>query len=228
MAPRPSWRLAAVVLVALVGLSALATLLDDDDDGDGAGDDRAGATEAFLEAWDRSRRATFRSVSEFRRVSASTGAELTDRIVVAQRPPDRLSVDGDGASGLVDGRRLACTYREQRLHCEDAAAQVTLEEETRRQLDTLTDYVTGDDRLYTVEALGTEPVVGDCYGLTLARNLFAPPLGEAARYCFDPATGAPTFTRIERVEADDETRVVSLSDEVDDADLDPTTALRDP
>ena len=35
---------------------------------------------AFLEAWARSRAATFRSVSDFTRVSNSTGAELTDRL----------------------------------------------------------------------------------------------------------------------------------------------------
>lgn len=227
MARRPSWRLAAVVLVALVGLSALAALVDDDP-GSAPGDPPTGSV-AFLEAWARSRAATFRTVSEFSRVSNTTDAELTDRVVVAQRPPDRLTIDQDGALGLIGGRRLACVYRRQRLACEDAEAGRTLEEEAAQQLETLEGYTAGDDSLYVVTVLEREPGVGDCFELRLTDPaLVAPPLGTLSRYCFDPETGAPTLTQVERVEADDETRVVELSAEVTDADLDPATALRDP
>lgn len=227
MPRRPSWRLAAVVLVALVGLSALAAVVDDDPEP--AGEDPVSPPEAFLAAWARSRAATFRTVSTFTRVSNTTDAELTDRVVVAQRPPDRLTIDRDGALGLVDGRRLACVYRQRRLACEDAESGRTIEEETAQQLETLEDYITGEDPLYAVTALDTETVVGDCFELRLTLlDLVAPPLGTLSRYCFDPAAGAPTLTEIERVEADDETRVVELSAEVTDADLDPDTALRDP
>ena len=227
MARRPSWRLAAVVLVALVGLSALAALVDDDPEP--AAEDPPTGDEAFLEAWARGRAATFRSTSTFTRVSNTTGAELTDRVIVAQRPPDRLTIDRDGASGLVDGRRLACVYRRRRLVCEDAAAGRTLEDETAQQLETLEGYTTGDDPLYAVTALDPQPLLGDCFELRLtAPDLVAPPLGTLSRYCFDPETGAPTLTQVERVEADDETRVVQLSEEVTDADLDPDTALGDP
>lgn len=226
MPRRPSWRLAAVVLVTLVGLSALAALVDDDPEP--AGEDPSSAPEAFLEAWARSRAATFRTVSTFTRVSNTTGAELTDRVVVAQRPPDRLTIDRDGALGLVDGRRVACVYRQRRLVCEDAPADRTLEDEAAQQLETLEEYTTGTDPLYVVTALDTEPVVGTCFELALTLpDLVAPPLGTLARYCFDPGTGAPTLTDIERVEADDQTRVVQLDAEVTDADLDPDTALRD-
>ena len=65
------------------------------------------------------------------------GAVLTDRFIVAQRPPDRLSIDGDGATGLVDGRRLACTYRRRQLVCQDAPAGRTYEEDVARQIETL-------------------------------------------------------------------------------------------
>ena len=61
--------------------------------------------------------------------------------------------------------------------------------------------------------------------LTLADDLFAPPLGTRARYCFDPEIGGPTLAEIERLEADDVTRTVSLEAEVTDAALDPATAL---
>jgi hypothetical protein len=227
MARRPSWRLAAVVLVALVGLSALAAVVRDDPDE--PGEDPPTGSEAFLDAWARSRAVTFRSVSTFTRVSNSTGAELIDRVVVAQRPPDRLTIDRDGALGLVDGRRVACVFRRQRLACEDAPAGRTLEEETARQLETLAEYTTGDDPLYAVTALDPDPDLGDCFELRLnLPDLVAPPLGTVSRYCFDPEIGAPTLTVVERVEADDETRIVRLAGEVTDADLDPDTALRDP
>ncbi len=109
------------------------------------------------------------------------------------------------------------------------AAGRTLEDETAQQLETLEGYTTGDDPLYAVTALDPLPVIGDCFELRLtAPDLVAPPLGTCSRYCFDPETGAPTLTQVERVEADDETRVVQLSEEVTDADLDPDTALGDP
>ena len=64
--------------------------------------------------------------------------------------------------------------------------------------------------------------------LTL-EDLVAPPLGTLSRYCFDPETGAPSLAQVERVEADDETRVgPAVGPEVTDADLDPETALGDP
>jgi hypothetical protein len=221
MARRPSWRLAAVVLVALIGISAVAALAGHDDPPDKV----RPAAERFLEAWARSRTATFRSVSDFTRTSHSTGAVLTDRFIVAQRPPDRLSIDGDGATGLVDGRRLACTYRRQQLACQDAPAGRTYEEDVARQIETLRGYVTGDDPLYEVAAEDRDDQRGDCFVLTLADDLFAPPLGTRARYCFDPEIGGPTLAETERLEADDVTRTVSLEAEVTDAALDPATAL---
>lgn len=224
MAPRPSWRLAAVVLVALVGLSAWAALRDDDAPAEDPAEDEA-ATD-FLAAWARSTRATFRSVSEFRRTSTSTGAELTDRLVVAQRPPDRLALGRTGGRGLVDGRRLLCTVRAEELQCEAADAERTYDEDAARRLARLEEYVSGPRPLYAV-AEGEGGGEGDCFALRLARTIPAPPLGEAAHYCFDPATGAPTSTRIERVEATDEYTVVELEPEVTDADLDPETAWRD-
>ena len=221
MARRHSWRLAAVVLLALVAISAVAALAGDDDPPAKI----RPAAERFLESWARSRTATFRSVSDFTRTSHSTGAVLTDRFIVAQRPPDRLSIDRDGATGLVDGRRLACTYRRRQLACQDAPAGRTYEEDVARQIQTLRDYVTGDDPLYDVTAEVRDDQLGDCFVLTLAGDLFAPPLGTRARYCFDPEIGGPTLAEIERVEADDVTRTVSLEAEVTDAALDPATAL---
>jgi hypothetical protein len=217
MVRRPSWRLGAIVLVVLLGVTVVAALRDDD------GEDED-PIPAFLDAWARSQSATFRTVADFTRESKSTGAVLTRRIVVAQRPPDRLRVDNAGATGLVDGRRVTCTYGEdEALHCDDAEARVTYEQQAERQLDTIRGYVTDDPALYTVEAdLGTDD--GDCFDLGLAIEMVAPPLGVRSRYCFDPETGAPTLSRVESVEAVDTVRTIQVQDEVTDADLDPERA----
>ena len=220
MARRPTWRLAAVVLILLVGVSAVATLVGDDDDEPDAQD----IPQLFLDAWQRSREATFRSVADFTRHSNSTGAELHQRQITAQRPPDRLFVDEDGATGLIDGERVACTFRNERLRCDRAEAHRTLADETERQLATLAGYVEGEDPLYVIEAdLDTE--VGACFELTLTRTMVAPPLGTLTRYCFDDETGAPTETHVEREEANDDIVVTQLTGEVTDADLDPEGVL---
>jgi hypothetical protein len=219
MARRPSRLLAALVLAALLAVTVVAALSDEDDP-----DDPVDAPQAFLDAWARSNTATYRSVADFTRTSNSTGAVINHQQIVAQRPPDRLRIDGNGATGLVDGRRLSCSFRNQRLHCLDGPARRTLAEEADDQLATLESYVTGDTPLYGTEAeLGTES--GDCFELSLLREIVAPPLGIRSRYCFDPETGAPTDTRVEAVEAVDELHTVQLAGEVTDADLDPDTAL---
>jgi hypothetical protein len=220
MSRRPTWRLAAVVLVALIAVSAVATLLRDDEEGAEAED----IPQLFLDAWRRSREATYRIVADFSRQSNTTGAELAHRQITAQRPPDRLFIDRDGANGLIGGERVACTFRNERLRCNRAEARRTLAEETEQQLETLAGYVEGDDPLYVIEA-DLETEAGACFELTLTKVIVAPPLGNVARYCFDGATGAPTVTHIERDQADDDIVTTQISDVVTDEDLDPATAL---
>jgi hypothetical protein len=217
MGGRASVRAAAVLVAVFATAGVVAALAARDDSPGEAGDDRSPAPERFLGAWERSREATYRLEADFRRESNSTGAVLTDHFVVAQRPPDRMSIDRDGATGLVDGRRIACTVAAAGdLRCRDAQARRTYDDDVTRQLETLRSYVTGDDVLYDV----TDGDEG-CFVLALARTLPAPPLGERATFCFDPDLGAPTLTRIERVEADDETVTVAVTGEVTDADFDP-------
>jgi hypothetical protein len=220
MARRPSWRLAAVVLTALLGLTVVAAIFGDE----GRQGDPVDAPQRFLDAWARSRAATYRSVADFTRTSNTTGAALTYQVTVAQRPPDRFRVDNTGARGLVDGQRLTCTFHDGRLRCQSAAARRTYDEEVADQLASLEGYVTGDQPLYRTDAdLDTD--AGDCFELSLEHRIVAPPLGIVSRYCFDPATGAPTDTRVEAVEAVDVIHNVQLEAEVTDADLDPDTAL---
>ncbi len=213
MGRRASWRAGVVVAAALASAGVAASLATRDGDPEPA--DEPPPYEQFLDAWARSRAATFRLEADFVRTSNSTDAQLTDHFVVAQRPPDRLSVDGDGATGLVDGTRIACTYVGADLRCQEAQAHRTYDDDVANQLDTLRTYVDGDDPYYDV-ALGN----AGCFVLSLGREIPAPPLGQRATYCFDAERGAPSYTHIERVEADDETTTVAVSDEVSDDDLD--------
>jgi hypothetical protein len=220
MARRPPWRLALIVLLGLLAVAAVASVVDDEDP-----PPPADPPEAFLDAWARSRAATFRSVNRFTRTSNQTDATITDQVVVTQRPPDILTIDRDGATGLVEDQRLACVFRDDELVCQDAPAGRTYEDDVNRQLETLEGYVLGDDPLYATTAAVAEND-DTCFTLTLTdEDLVAPPLGLEATYCFSSAIGAPTRTSIHRVEADDETRVLTLDAEVTDADLDPDTAL---
>src|SRR4029453_16191109 len=124
MGARPSWRAVAIAAAAL-GSAGVAAALAGGGPAPEPVDTRPPA-EQFLDAWATSRAATFRLEADFVRTSNSTGAELRDHFVVAQRPPDRLTVDGDGATGLVDGRRIACSYAaDGDLRCQEAEAQRT-------------------------------------------------------------------------------------------------------
>ncbi len=216
----PRWRLAAFTLVGLLAVVVIAAVTADDDAAPPP-TTRAGpaAAEAFLDTWRASREGTWQLVTSFTRTSNSTGAELTDRIEIVQRPPDRLTLDRDGAVGLVDGRRVYCTYRDEALDCEDARARRSYQEGVDEQLRDLASNVTGADPLYEVTA-ATEPTTDAvCFTLALTRSIVAPPLGTRARYCFDRATAVPVSTSIERPEADDEFVTLTRSTTVTDEDL---------
>jgi hypothetical protein len=207
-------RAAVLVVLGLATLGAVAGWLARDGNDEPEGPDRP-AAERFLAAWERSREATFRMEADFLR-TGSSGAQLADDLLIVQRPPDRLTVDGDGATGLVDGQRIGCAARpDGRLRCNQAEAGVTYDEEVANQLETLSSYVAGDSLLYRVRDEGA------CFQLDLARDIPAPPLGTLATYCFDEEIGALTLTRIERPEAVDETTAVALTGTVTDADLAP-------
>ncbi|MGY6502380.1 MAG: hypothetical protein ACXIVQ_15960 [Acidimicrobiales bacterium] len=174
----------------------------------------AEAADAFVEAWERSRRGTFVTISEIRRTTAG-GGELGLTLVVAQRPPDVVRSSGGSVTGTFDGLRLGCDADpDGELLClgtEDLGA----EHETRveREIEILRTYVEGERPLYRVAQDGA------CFDLRLTRQMFAPPYGTTARFCFDPATGAHGDMRISRAEATDVVTLVSASGTATEDDL---------
>lgn len=179
---------------------------------------RQSPSERFLSAWHHSRMSTWVVTSRFTRVTEA-GGRLTFAIHHAQRPPDELRF----GLGSVSARRgdivLACGGGEQgpdSLRCRRAAAAKPWAVEVEAEIALLRSYLEGPQPLYRVTDLG-----GGCFGLTEDRRILSPPYGKKARFCFDPKTGAPVYTRIERIEGVDETEAEEVRATVTEADLAP-------
>lgn len=212
-------RLTLVVVGLGVGLLVGAALgwvtsRSDDDDPDAevatttTAPETAEAAAELVEAWERSRTATYLSGSLLERTT-SEGFTVEIPIVVAQRPPDRVVSTGTSVQGVVDGETWVCDEQlDGLLRCsstpsaEDAAAEVAAE------IERLRGYFDGDLPVYRVSRSG------ECFDLRLTRAMQAPPYGQRARFCFDEASGAPSLQRVERAEGTDEVTLVSVRTDV--------------
>lgn len=204
---------------ALLVLTVLATPAADRPEG--AGRDRAAAR--FVEAWARSRSATFVATGTFERRSDVTGSAIASEDVVAQRPPRRLHRQLGGIEGRDDDRLLVCPAPpagsdDEREPCRlGAPGGATYEESVEREVEGVRSIVGGEDPLYDVTIAGA-----GCFTLDLRRVDPRAPFGIGARFCFDPATGAPTRREVRYEGGISETVVVEeIRTEVTDADLEP-------
>ena len=179
---------------------------------------RAQDATSFLAAWERSRLATFVVSSSFRR-TLTAGGGFTGDVVTAQRPPDRLERRNGAVSGRLGNRIVRCGTTAAGVYgCDSSPAGGSYRRSVERDVAILRSYLDGPLPLYVVEA----DVVDDgCFDLTQRRPLPAPPYGTAARFCFDPSTGAPTYTEVRRAEATDVTEATRVRAEVRDSDLRP-------
>lgn len=154
------------------------------------------AAQRFIEAWERSRTATFLTTGTFERRSEVTGAEIRSEDVVAQRPPRRLHRQLGGVDGRHDDRMVICPAPppgdpEQPPCHLGAPGGTTYEESVQREVAALRDLLLGTDPLYEV----TLDDAG-CFRLDQRRPDPRVPFGVAARFCFDEATGAPLRTEV--------------------------------
>jgi hypothetical protein len=174
------------------------------------------AAEAFMLAWERSRRATYLTITEWHRVT-DVGAELRQTRVFAQRPPDRIRSAGASISGVTGGARHVCDELDDgEVECRVIAHELSaadFDAIVDREVELMWRHVEGTRPLYRVSQ------DGECFHLRLARGMVAPPYGHRTTYCFDTATGAVREFRIERAEGTDEERVLWASTEVTDAEL---------
>ncbi|MFP5256640.1 MAG: hypothetical protein ACLGI8_12430 [Acidimicrobiia bacterium] len=213
-------RLAIVAWVGLLAVTAMAEIRAPDRDRSGA-DPGPEAADALVDAWARSRRATFVTTGTYERRSDVTGAAVASEDVVAQRPPRRLHRQLGGVNGRDDDRLLVCPAPppgENPAPCRlGPAGGPTYEESVEREVEGLRSILLGPDPLYAV-ARG-EP---GCFRLDLRRPDPRAPFGIEASFCFDPATGAPTGSRVRHEGGVEEVVVVTdVRTEVTDADLEP-------
>jgi hypothetical protein len=175
----------------------------------------AAAASRFLEAWERSRLATWSVDARFERVTAA-GRRLSVDVHMAQRPPDRLVTGLGSVNSRRAGQRLACAPdAEGEVHCRPGGPAPRYEDEVAAEVRILATYVRGPARFYAVRE------EGHCFRLRLRLNVLSPPYGVLARFCFDDATGAPVRSEIEKVQARDRTVAISVRGRVSDDDLDP-------
>lgn len=181
------------------------------------------APERFVAAWERSRDATFVATGTYERHSEVTGATLGSEDVVAQRPPRRLHRQLGGVDGRYDDRLIVCPAPpsgtdEKAAPCRlGPPAGESYEQTVRREVNGLRSLVQGDAPLYGVR----EATLG-CFDLELLRVDPRAPLGIEARFCFDPATGAPSARRVRHEGGIVETlAVTSIRTDVTAADLEP-------
>ena len=184
---------------------------------------RAGAAQQLVDAWARSRSATFVTIGTFERRSDVTGSAIGSEDVVAQRPPRRIHRQLGGVEGRDDDRLLVCPAppqgaEDERQPCRYGdAGGLSYAESVAREVEGLRSIVAVDDPLYDVER--TED---GCFELDLRRVDPRAPFGVGARFCFDDATGAPTRREVRYEGGISETVVVEeIRSEVSDADLEP-------
>lgn len=186
-------------------------------------DSRAAA--GFLDAWRRSRVITYAADGVFVREAGTRRLQSTLRL--AQRPPDRLSVGIGAVSGRRGDRRLACAVDATGvLRCREEAGAPAYAAEVDAEVADLAALITDRPGSLAIYAVGNEG--GGCFTLRIRFGYPAPPYGDEARFCFDPATGVPVESVIEREGAVDRTVWVNARTAVIDADLQPPAALEAP
>lgn len=194
--------LVTCVLVAAAGCS-------------GDGDDAPAAIESFLDAYERSRTATYVAEQTFTR-AAEDGRSISYPRRIVQRPPDdRLVIGGGQAEGRLDGMVVLCsTSPDGTSRCDEGAEADPYSEEVHEEVANLRSLVEGETAIYEVRA-GED----GCWSLHLRRQVLTPTYGQQAGFCFDEATGAPLRTDVVREGVTDTVVTEAVRTEVTAADL---------
>jgi hypothetical protein len=214
------WTAVLAYAVALVAVTV--TTRDGDLRPGDRGRDTAAASE-LVAAWERSLRATFLRTGTFERRSESTGAVISSEDVLAQRPPRRIHRQLGGVDGRDDRRPISCPSAPEGEDLPPAPCSFgeptlpSYEEDVATDIAALRTLVEGPDPVYAVER-----AADGCFDLAQQRVEPRAPFGVEARFCFDEETGAPTDSRVGYSGGIVEViAVVSVTNEVDDADLVP-------
>jgi hypothetical protein len=204
-----------VALLSALVVAAVLAVLPADDDRRGAAEAPRDPVAAFLEAYERSRTATFVVEQRFTRTVPGRGELAYERRLVQRPPDDRLLVGGGSAEGRLDGRVVRCSTEPSGTSgCVEGPPAGSYQEEVAAEVAELEHLVGGANPPYRVEA--GEP---GCFALRLRLAILTPPYGDLAGFCFDGATGAPTRFEVHRSEAVDLVEALAIRAEVGAADL---------
>ncbi len=145
----------------------------------------------FVEAWERSRRATFVREGAFERRSADGRTRLRSPDLLAQDPPRRLHRQFGGVEGRVGDRLVLCPAgphdaRADRCGLGPPSGR-TFDEAVVDEVRAVRAAVVGPSASYEVSDAGA-----GCFALDAVRVSPTASFGVRARFCFDAATGAPT------------------------------------
>jgi hypothetical protein len=173
------------------------------------------AVSAFLEAWQRKLQGTYLVDSTFTRVAPGE-APFTSTTRLVQRPPDRLLSGLGAVQGRLEGKIVRCGSDASGVgRCFRSADDAPpYDQDVAAEVDALAAYVRGTRPPYAVVDF-----LNGCFRLDLRIRLPEPTYGTHALFCFDPATGAPSRTVIERPEVKETTTADRIAAAVSDADL---------
>jgi len=175
----------------------------------------------FLDAYERSRRATWLITYDFTRRLRNGGAlDLT--VFELSRPPDHLIAGLGGLQGRVGEREIVCGDVDGATVCAPEGAAAPFEEALAADLSELRDVLQPPAKWYAVEGGGEREVAGEtarCFTLRRVAAVFSPPYGERAEYCFATADGAPLLNRVERREGADHRQAREVVRQVGDAEV---------
>lgn len=210
----PAW---SAVVGAAVGLAGVAGLVLTEAPPPPPPGPSPQAAAAFLAAWHAHLLASW-SVAQVEERVTTKGATLRIAIHEAQRPPDRVREGGAAVEARRGSVLIACAVPPGGDHpvCRQAPAAQTWAQGADSEMAVLARLVSGVQPVYAVTA---RP--GGCFELTLRRPPESVPvsLGRGSRYCIDPATGAVTSSRVQRVGAVDTVTTTEAHAPARDVDL---------
>lgn len=177
---------------------------------------------ALVDAFERSRSATYRAAGTFERVG-DDGARLEVPVELVQRRPDRLRRQFGEVSGHRGDRALLCPPAQvgRTSTCSLGPPIQTFDELVAEEVGEFRALVAGGDPLYEVRRPFDGDRPGDCWALTRTRLDPRGGYGESAELCFDRASGVLADTRIDHGTVDERTHLTEITTDVTDDMLEP-------
>lgn len=211
-------RVAALVVAALV--VAMGAVVSDRV-GDEADPPAPDPVESLVDAYARSRTATYRAVGTWVREQEG-GNRLELPVEFVQRPPDRLRREIGPITGHRGDRGLLCArIVDGEPQCDLGPPGRPFDRLAAGEAAEFAALVTGDDPLYEVRRPVGPAGPGPCWLLSRTRPDPRGGYGREAELCFDPDSGALAVSVIDHGTLVETIRYTDITTDVTDAMLEP-------